>query len=230
VRVMEAVLKALKEVKASVQKRGLWATLRVLGSEVLFDWRWGTDTFSLVDSRDLDGFPDELKKFTAGYQGANSLLFHRAMSVAEGVRGKSFKDQVFVDYGCGKGRALFMAANLGFKKVIGVELSDSLCRIAERNAEIYASKRRSLPPIEVVQSDATQFEAPADTTLFFFFNPFRGEILAEVLKKAVPSAKKDAIFVYLNPTEPEAFEKVGLVARGKVQLSSANIDALVYSL
>lgn len=227
---MQKVLKALKEVKASVQKRGLWATLRVLWSEVLFDWRWGTDTFSLVDSGDLTGFPDELKKFTAGYQGANALLFHRAMAVAQKVHGKGFKDEVFVDYGCGKGRALFMAANLGFKKVVGVELSDSLCRIAEKNTEIFASKRSSLPPIEVVQADATRFDAPSDAGLFFFFNPFRGDVLAEVLQKSVSSAKKGSVFVYLNPTEPEAFEKVGLVPKGKVQLSRANVDALVYSL
>ncbi len=227
---MAAVLKALKEVRASVKKRGLWATVRVLWSEVLFDWRWGTDTFSLVDSSDLVGFPERLKKFTAGYQGANSLIFHRAMAVAEKIRGKGFTEEVFVDYGCGKGRALFMAAGLGFKKVVGVELSDSLCRIAEKNTEIYASKRSSLPLIEVVQSDATQYQAPADTSVFFFFNPFRGEILAEVLKKTVSSAQKGAVFVYLNPTEPEAFEKVGLVPKGKVHLASANVDALVYSL
>jgi SAM-dependent methyltransferase len=227
---MKALVKCVKEVFASFRKRGVWATLQILVPEVLFDWRYGTDTFSLVDSQNLSGFPEDLKQFTAGYQGANSLLFKKTMALVAKKRGKSFQEDTFIDYGCGKGRALLMATDWGFKRIIGVELSDTLCEVAEENKRIFAKKRPHTTPIEVVQCDATQYEVPKDANVFFFFNPFRGQILQTVLEKVAAQAPKGSVFVYLNPTEPEAFEQRGLKKFGQVQLSRANVDALVYSL
>ena len=42
----------------------------------------------------------------------------------------------FLDIGCGKGRALCMAAHLGFKKVTGLDFSKDLCEIATENLTI----------------------------------------------------------------------------------------------
>src|ERR1700719_3166712 len=43
----------------------------------------------------------------------------------------------FVDIGAGKGRALLLAAELPFRKVIGVELSEELARIAQKNITLW---------------------------------------------------------------------------------------------
>lgn len=56
----------------------------------------------------------------------------------------------FVDIGCGKGRALILARDLGFKSIIGVEVSQSLCEIARRNC----------PDAEILCVDAGSYLLP----------------------------------------------------------------------
>ncbi len=43
----------------------------------------------------------------------------------------------FVDFGSGKGRALLVAADFAFRRIIGVEFSEELHRIAETNLRVY---------------------------------------------------------------------------------------------
>jgi predicted RNA methylase len=44
-------------------------------------------------------------------------------------------ETTFVDIGSGKGRALIIAAEYAFKRIIGVEYSPSLATICRRNLE-----------------------------------------------------------------------------------------------
>jgi SAM-dependent methyltransferase len=46
-------------------------------------------------------------------------------------------DGNFIDVGCGKGKAVLMAMEYGFKHVIGIDFSPELCELARRNVEIY---------------------------------------------------------------------------------------------
>lgn len=91
-------------------------------------------------------------------------------------------DDVFVDYGCGKGRALLIAARFPFRRVIGVERSNELCRWAETHLQRAASWRRC-QAIQVVEADATRYKLPDDTTIIFFFNPFAREVMAAVVRE-----------------------------------------------
>jgi trans-aconitate methyltransferase len=43
------------------------------------------------------------------------------------------RDGVFVDVGCGKGRILLLAVEHGLNRVVGIEISPTLCKIAEKN-------------------------------------------------------------------------------------------------
>lgn len=43
--------------------------------------------------------------------------------------------EVFLDYGSGKGRALIMAAQYPFRRILGVEFSPQLSLIASQNIE-----------------------------------------------------------------------------------------------
>ncbi len=56
------------------------------------------------------------------YQPSSSVIFNRAMDQLP----IDFADSVFLDLGSGKGRAMILAAEAGFKKVIGVEYADEL--------------------------------------------------------------------------------------------------------
>ncbi len=52
-------------------------------------------------------------------------------------------EYVFVDMGCGKGKVVLLAAELPFKRVVGVELSPKLARIAKNNLRTYRGPRKS---------------------------------------------------------------------------------------
>ncbi len=60
------------------------------------------------------------------------------------------RQDTFLDYGSGKGRALLAAARFPFGRVIGVELNEGECEIARSNARIAVPRLRS--PIEVFRA------------------------------------------------------------------------------
>lgn len=62
------------------------------------------------------------------------------------------KDFVFIDYGCGKGRALFIAAEHSFKAAIGIEYASDLASIAKRNIELTMGIFQT--PIQCLEMDA----------------------------------------------------------------------------
>lgn len=90
---------------------------------------------------------------------------------------KLTQDDVFVDLGCGKGRAVFFVARQKIKKVIGVELNPKLFAVAQKNLKNF---RRGRSPIKLLNVDAACFN-PQEGTAFFLFNPFGRDTLEAVL-------------------------------------------------
>ena len=108
-------------------------------------------------------------------------------------------DVVFVDYGAGKGRALAAAAARPFRRVIGVEISGALVEIARRN--LARMKRRRAGQIEIHHTDAAAFPVPDNANVFFFFNPFAGATLREVVQRihqSWTSHPRDLFVIYFN--------------------------------
>jgi SAM-dependent methyltransferase len=89
------------------------------------------------------------------------------------------QETVFLDYGAGKGRALAVAATFPFKRVLGVEVADTLIAIARRNID--RMKGRRALAVEIEHSDAAFYVVPADVNLIYFFNPFKGKLLERVI-------------------------------------------------
>jgi len=89
-------------------------------------------------------------------------------------------NDVFVDLGCGMGRAVILAGLASFQRVIGVEIDPELCIVARRNVE---RARRSLQAasVEIVESDACDYSFPDDATVLLLFNPFDERIVRRVL-------------------------------------------------
>ena len=75
------------------------------------------------------------------------------------------RNWLFVDLGCGKGRGLLLAKELGFGKIVGVEFSPSLAKIARRNVTRYKQ-------ISVVQGDASKYIFPPEPIVIYMYNPF----------------------------------------------------------
>lgn len=119
------------------------------------------------------------------------------------------KEDVIVDYGCGKGRiAFFIDSQVGCK-VIGIDHSENLVKKANKNLESYGNGEN----ISFINSKAEDF-IPDCANCFYFFNPFSTKIFREVLKRIHESYKRSPrkilIFFYYStieyklylPTEP----------------------------
>ena len=107
---------------------------------------------------------------------------------------------VFFDCGCGKGRALILAALHPFKSVIGLERSEELANIARQNAAHVQAKSQC--PIVIMQGSAEQSEFPDDATVLFMFNPFSGSILLKFLdrvKESLSSEPRPFTLIYVVP-------------------------------
>jgi len=119
---------------------------------------------------------------------------------------------VFVDIGCGKGRAVCCAARLGVRKVIGVEYSPELCRIAEANA----SKLRGRKTLVEIRQGRAELQDYRDWTLFYMFNPFGQETLdalLHVMKGKFNDGSSSKRIVYLNPVHERVFAGHGWLTR-----------------
>jgi len=117
----------------------------------------------------------------------------------------------FLDMGCGKGRALCVAAHHGFNKVTGIELSKELCKIATENLSFTNQKFPDMQ-FKVIHNDAFYFEIPDDVDCIFLFNPFDEIIMSAVVNNIFESLQNNPRklhIIYANPLHKEQFLKAG---------------------
>ena len=63
------------------------------------------------------------------YQGANYFLLEKVFSYLQNINA----NKNIVDFGCGKGRVLVVAAYYGFNKITGIDFAKELCDEARKN-------------------------------------------------------------------------------------------------
>jgi SAM-dependent methyltransferase len=108
---------------------------------------------------------------------------------------------VFLDFGSGKGRIVLQAARYPFARVIGVEISEKLNRIARANVE-RNRQRLVCQSVELVTVDAAQFEVPDDVSIAYFYYPFAGETFRTVIANIVRSldrSPRQVTLIYACP-------------------------------
>jgi precorrin-6B methylase 2 len=117
-----------------------------------------------------------------------------------------------VDFGSGKGGALITFSMYPFKTITGVEIAPELVAITEENL-----KKLRISNVNVVVSDATDFTDLAGYNYFYFFNPFPGEIMKQVVQNIESSLNikpRKIVIIYLNPEfhnvviENSSFKKI----------------------
>jgi cyclopropane fatty-acyl-phospholipid synthase-like methyltransferase len=141
-----------------------------------FDRRFGVETTAAVGKFNL-GLAPEITSHVSSYNAVDLGVFKRALARSELDPHRS----CFVDVGSGKGRTLFAADQAGFSRIIGIELSAAIHRVAERNLRTYKSKSNSR--IELHNMDALAFDWPIQPTLLFMFNPFDDAIMEPFIAK-----------------------------------------------
>ena len=140
------------------------------------------------------------------YEPSSWLVLRRVLGKHEVT-----ENDVFIDFGSGKGRVVYQAALYPFKKVIGVELSSELTAIAQSNIA-HALPRLRCRNIELLSSDVLEYDIPDDVTVAYFYNPFEGDVFAAVIDKLVASLQRQPRtlrVIYSNPRENEILLRAG---------------------
>ena len=194
------------ELKEALSTIGVWRTCTVIGVrwiDALFDWRHGLDTVQRI-KLDALAFSSDNKSRGGMYQPTGTPAF-RAL-----LRDLPLPHNTgFVDYGCGKGRVLLLAADAGFQRVVGVEFSPQLCDIARNNAARYRAHRPNLPPIEIVEADASLYDPPANVGVFYFYCPFDELLMREAVDRILASLRlhpREGWLIYNLPRYRQAIE------------------------
>ena len=171
--------------------------------------KYGTDTGGYLGPEELvTGQANDAQNY--GYSAIAPSVFREAcgrwQATLPAVSGK-LEAYSFVDAGAGKGRALFLAAELPFRKIVGVELNPRLARIAEQNVARWRRLTRSKAAIRVLQQDAMKFRWPRTPLLVYLYNPFDCSLIAQFAQRLAVASRDGSGLVdllYVNPTCTDA--------------------------
>jgi SAM-dependent methyltransferase len=158
-----------------------------------FDKKYGVDTFPLVFA-----VPTSSPNLAHGHRYEASP--ERTVRWVLANCGMSYANTVFIDVGCGKGRALILAAEYPFKKILGIEYSPELAQICRENLIKLGLQDRC----EVVIADAADFKFLEGNLLVFFYNPFDAILLERIFKNL--AATKACIRVAYHGVGKEVIE------------------------
>jgi predicted RNA methylase len=162
-----------------------------------FDKRFGTDTEGKMYHWQL-GMTAEGEYESNPYEAAPAWLIHKILAELP-IDADEF---VFVDIGSGKGRALMVASEFGFSKIVGVEMSAVLCETASRNLDRYLASRGKTSRYAICCANASDYVFGAEPAVVFLFNPF-GErtfrAMLSNLERSLERYSRPVYVVYLNP-------------------------------
>ena len=162
-----------------------------------FDVRFGTQTNGAVMGEQLEGDSPSLY-WAPGYHGIAPSVFGEVMTRLA----LDWSRYTFVDIGCGKGRAVMLAMQFGFRAVTGCELSPSLAAVAQENLRIFAALQNPAMPCSIVEQDALEFELPTGPLVLFLFHPFAGPVMRRFLlrlRRALDHEPREVWLVYVHP-------------------------------
>lgn len=93
------------------------------------------------------------------------------------------REDVVLDYGCGKGRVDFFLSYQTKAKTIGIEYDARIYQDALDNQKTALAKAKA----SFVLTNAENYEVPAQVNRCYFFNPFSVEILHKVMARILES-------------------------------------------
>lgn len=183
---------------ASWLKQSTPAARAAARADEAFDRQWGTDTSRQIGMNALD-FPTALKKSSFHYQASGTHILDEAIALAA----IDPADFAFIDYGCGKGRIVLLAAAKPFARAIGVEYSALLTAIAQTNSMIFTQRGGAKVTPEFWQGNAADYVPPAGPLFCYLYNSFGAEILAGCLDQLEAAKARDRsrpiLLAYINP-------------------------------
>jgi SAM-dependent methyltransferase len=180
-----------------------------------FDAANGVRTSGLVAGRHLKSGHRHDRHTTAYYGVAPSVFKALLTKWRRTSPAAPIEDTTFVDIGAGMGRSVLIAAEMGFRSVIGVELNPTLVRIARNNLAAWRKADRVVSPVRVVGRDAAEFMFPSGPCVAFLFNPFGSAVMRRMLWSIAGQFSRrpgELDILYANNEQEEVLEaQAGLV-------------------
>jgi SAM-dependent methyltransferase len=160
--------------------------------DVEYDWDFRVDTTCATV-----GWRDRLLgMFHSPYQPTEPTLFREMLaSLTQAAPMLSsaktdFREFTFIDVGSGKGRAVLMAAEYPFRRILGIELLPELHWVAKENIAKYKSDSQQCFAIDCLLGDACEFVFPAEPTVLYLFNPLPESGLVRVIRNLEDSLRE----------------------------------------
>lgn len=162
--------------------------------DIDYDWEHRVDT----TSANVGWHARLIGLLNSPYQPVEPVLFREMLSALP----IDFKQFTFVDIGSGKGRALLLASEFPFRRMLGVELLPELHLIAQRNVRKISAEPSQFAAIETICADATQFGFPEDPLVVFLNNPLPETALRKLignLENSLREKVRPVFVLYANP-------------------------------
>jgi SAM-dependent methyltransferase len=201
-----------------------------------FDLEHGVDTSGLLFAEHLASGHTHDDHINA-YWGTPSSGFRGVMEHwRQTFAGTAYaiEDYSFIDIGCGKGRALMLASEMPFRRVIGVELNPDLTAIAGKNIAAWKTRPHPCVDIEVLNMDALDAPIPEGPAAVYIYNSFNLYVMLPFLDRLRQLAHHRAApidLIYAQPQQARLMESapgLTLLAASSIPLSKEDKAACAF--
>jgi hypothetical protein len=162
--------------------------------DVDYDWECRVDT----TSANVGWRARLMGVLNSAYQPIEPELFREIMNLLA----IDFSQFTFVDIGSGKGRALLLASEYAFRRVLGIELLPELNLIAQENIGKFSGRNLRCGPIVAVCGEATEFVFPEGPLVILLNNPLPHAGLRKMISNLEGSLREEPrpmLVIYANP-------------------------------
>lgn len=169
-----------------------------------FDQKYGTLTAIVKHQYDL-------QEVVSIERLINSEMYHptpvKTMYLALESLSVDYSDYTFIDIGSGIGRNLLIASEYSFQRIIGLEISSYLHKIAEKNIYIYKNKSTTQKSKNIFSHciDVLDFEFIGESFILYFWHPFSNEIFDKLFLRilnVLEIRNKEIILIFLDNVYP----------------------------
>lgn len=195
-----------------------------------FDQMHGTDTGSLIPGERLSMGHRHDRHITA-YHGVAPSLFRKLLQHWVPLATHPLQKTAFVDIGAGKGRAMLLAAELPFRRVLGVELHYGLAATAQKNLQLWRASCAGTH-MRLQHGDALSLRLPLGPCALFLFNPFDLVLMDRFLARLVHTFRErpgELDILYVNdeqrPLLTDEYRQFRQLWQGRIHLSHEDRDA-----
>lgn len=177
----------------------------VLKHEIRGEKKYGVDTLGIDELEDSVSTED--LEHASIYQPIN---YYTAETLFNQLTEAHFTHG-FLDAGCGKGRAIAMAAYYGLKEIHGFDFSPKLVAKAQKSVQKIQSEYPGTNFI-ITEADARFYKLPVSINTIFLFNPFDAFVMEDfihAIQKSVAEKNRTITVLYANPVCKSLFVKAG---------------------